>query len=248
MNQSFYTASVGAQQQQYRMNVQGNNIANVNNYGFKAQRGTFSALMNYQLTGAQENELPVGVGAVVMQTATNYSPGPIATTGNNMDYAILGDGFFGLLDPTSGEISFTRTGAFVLSEFQAPTGEMDETGLPEMETVFRLADAQGRFVLSVEGEVINVTDPAAEQPIGVFDFINYDGMEHLGSNRFAQVEKNGQVRFGTGLARQGLLELSNVDLAEELTKVIESQRAYGMALKMMQTSDEVETTINGLRS
>lgn len=247
MNQSFYTAAVGAQQQQCRMNVQGNNIANVNNYGFKAERSAFSALMNYAIPGAEE-ELRVGVGALVNQTSTNYAAGPCASTGNPLDYAIQGDGFFGLVDPATGEVSFTRTGAFILSEFQVFTGEMDGTGTPEMETVYRLADAEGRFVLSREGEVIDVTDGAAEQPIGVFDFINYDGMLHVGDNRFSQIEKNGQLRFGTGTVRQGMLELSNVDLAEELTKVIESQRAYGMALKMMQTSDEIESTINGLRS
>lgn len=250
MNQSFYTAAVGAQQQQRRMNVQGNNIANVNNYGFKAERATFSALMNYGIAGAQGDDLPVGVGAIISQTATNYTAGPNATTGRTMDYAILGDGFFGLYDPASEEVSFTRTGAFILSEFQVATGETNADGTAEMETVYRLADEDGRFVLSNRGEVINVNvaDQTAEQPVGVFDFINYDGLQHVGGNRFLPVEKNGQLRFGTGTARQGVLELSNVDLAEEMTKVIEAQRAYGMALKMVQTSDEIETTINGLRS
>lgn len=247
MNQSFYSAAVAAQHQQWRLNIQGNNIANVNNYGFKAGRGTFSALMNYTVPGTQA-DVPVGVGARMNQTATNYTPGPFATTGRTMDYAIQGEGFFGLADPATGEISFTRTGAFILSEFQVPVGEADENGVTEMETVYRLADSEGRLVLSQTGEVIEVTDRTAEQPVGVFDYINYDGMLHLGDNRFLATEKNGQLRFGTGTVRQGMLELSNVDLAEEMTKVIESQRAYSMALKMVQTSDEVESTINGLRS
>lgn len=248
MNQSFYTAAVGAQQQQYRMNVQGNNIANVNNYGFKAERGTFAALMNYSIPGAEGDGLPVGVGAVLEQTATNYAPGAYATTGRSLDYSIEGDGFFALVDPASGDISFTRTGAFVLSEFLVPTGETGADGLPVTQTVYRLADGQGNFVLDRMGRIIDVTDTAAELPVGVFDFVNYDGMQHLGGNRFAPVEKNGQLRLGTGTVRQGVLELSNVDLAEEMTKVIEAQRAYSMALKMVQTSDEVENTINGLRS
>ena len=77
--------------------------------------------------------------------------------------------------------------------------------------------------------------------------MNYDGMEHVGDTMFRAVDKNGGIRVSDGEARQGFLEMSNADLAEEMTKVIESQRAYGMALKMVQTSDEIETTINGLR-
>lgn len=248
MNQSFYTAAVGAQQQQQRLNVQGNNIANVNNYGFKAERATFATLMNSGLTGIDNVRVPVGSGAQVIQTSTNHASGAFATTGRSLDYAIEGTGFFALVEPASGEVSFSRTGAFTLSEFQVPTEEVDENGAFILETVYRLADAEGRFVLNRQGGVINVTDPEEALPVGVFDFINYEGMEHAGDNRFQPVDKNGQLRLGAGTVRQGMLELSNVDLAEELAKVIESQRTYSLALKMVQTSDEVETTINGLRS
>ena len=86
------------------------------------------------------------------------------------------------------------------------------------------------------------------QPVGVFDYINYSGMQHVDGTRFIAVDKNGGMRRSAAKAVQGLLEMSNADLAEEYTKVIEAQRAYGLALKMVQTSDEVESTINGLRS
>jgi flagellar basal-body rod protein FlgG len=72
-------------------------------------------------------------------------------------------------------------------------------------------------------------------------------MDHLDGTRFLAVEKNGGLRVGDGTLVRGMLESSNVDLAEEMTKVIESQRAYSMALKMVQTSDEIETVINNLR-
>ena len=91
-------------------------------------------------------------------------------------------------------------------------------------------------------------DPEAEQPVGVFDFVNVDGMLHAGDNRFLPVEKNGQVRVGAGQVRRGALEASNSDLATELGKVIEAQRSYSYVLRMVQTSDEVETTVNGLRA
>lgn len=248
MNQSFYTAALGAREQQRRLNVQGNNIANVNNHGFKAERADFAALMYRDVAGIDGARLPMGSGALVVQTSTNHAGGAYADTGRSLDYAIEGEGFFALADPATGETSFTRTGAFVLSEFQVPTEETDENGALVLETVYRLADADGRFVLSRQGGVIDVEDPDAQLPIGVFDYVNYNGMERTGGNRFLPTEKNGQLRLGTGTVRQGMLETSNVDLAEELVKVIESQRTYSMALKMVQTSDEVETTINGLRA
>ena len=80
----------------------------------------------------------------------------------------------------------------------------------------------------------------------MFDYINYSGMEHIDGTRFLAVDKNGGIRLSDSQVVQGIVEQSNADLAEELTKVIETQRAYGMALKMVQTSDEIETTINGL--
>ena len=86
-----------------------------------------------------------------------------------------------------------------------------------------------------------------EQPVGIFDYPNYNGMEHKSGGRFNVLEKNGTLTIGTGKLKRRFLEASNVELAEEITKMIETQRAYTMALKMMGTSDEIESTINGLR-
>lgn len=248
MNTSFYIGAVGAQQQQTRMNVQGNNVANVNTYGFKASKGRFTSLLYQNMLGIDGEQLPAGVGTSLLMTSTDFSQGAVADTGYPQDYMIQGDGFFALVDPATNEISYTRNGAFTLSEYQRPGDETDENGAPILETVYCLADGEGRFVLSDLGGIIEVTDPSAAQPVGIFDYDNYDGIEHLDGTRFQPVEKNGGLRMGSGTLIQGKLEMSNVDLAEEMTKVIESQRAYGMALKMVQTSDEVESTINGLRS
>ena len=83
--------------------------------------------------------------------------------------------------------------------------------------------------------------------IGIYDFINYDGMQSVGDNRLVTVEKNGNPMLGTGKVLQGYLEMSNADLANELSKVIETQRAFQFALRMATASDEIETTVNGLR-
>lgn len=241
MNLSFYTAAVGAGQQQQRLNVQANNIANVNTYGYKAEKPSFAALMYSNVQGIDNAELPRGSGSRMIMADTDFSTGAIADTGRAQDYAVIGDGFFALYDPGSGEVSYTRDGSFTLSDYQRP----DEDG--NMERVNMLGDGLGRFVLSRTGRLIEVSDPAAEQPVGIFDFANTDGMLPMGDNRYVPVEKNGQVLMGTGTVRRGVLEMSNTDLAEELSHVIEAQRSYSYALRMVQTSDEVESTINGLR-
>ena len=117
---------------------------------------------------------------------------------------------------------------------------MDEEGEPIMESVYCLGDGTGRFVLSQQGGLIEVDDISEALPIGVFDYSKYNGMEQVLDTGYLPVDKNGDLWLGTGKPVQGYLERSNADLAEELTKVIDSQRAYGMALKMLQTSDEIE--------
>ena len=252
MNQSFYIGAVGAQMQLRRMNIIGDNIANLNTIGFKADRSDFVALM-YQnhrgaLNGEDNTQLPMGVGTRLLMTSTNFTQGPVVDNQRSLDYMIEGDGFFALVDLATGEVSYTRNGAFIMSELERATGEVDETGQPVINKVFCLGDNEGRFVLSDVGGLIEVTDPSEKLPIGIFDYANYNGMQQLSDTRYMPIDKNGGLWYGTGKLLQGVLEGSNADLAEEYTKVIESQRAYGMALKMVQTSDEIEATINGLRN
>ena len=247
MNQSFFIASVGAHQQLKRLTVHGNNIANLNTYGFKAEKSRFASLMYDDLKASDEEMRPYGVGAALWTTDTDFKSGAFTQTLRDQDYAIAGDGFFAIADLNTGAITLTQNGAFVISELMRPTGEVDENGQDITERIYYLSDNEGRFVLSETGGMIEVEDEHKAQPVGVFDYMNYDGMEHVGDTMFRAVDKNGGIRVSDGEARQGFLEMSNADLAEEMTKVIESQRAYGMALKMVQTSDEIETTINGLR-
>lgn len=243
MNQSFYTAAVGAWQQQVRLNVHGNNIANVNNFGFKAKRPVFSDLMYDYINGARQDEMPRGTGAYMVSADTDFAPIGFADTGLAMDYAIEGEGFFALWDPATGEYSYSRDGSFTMSQY------MLDDGTGNMQTHWYLSDGLGRFVMSRNGQLIEVDpeDLDAEQPVGVFDFVNTNGMLNISENRFQPVEKNGQLRVGSGKVVQRKLEQSNVDLANELSKVIESQRSFTYSLKMIQTSDEIETTVNDLR-
>ena len=181
-------------------------------------------------------------------TNTDFAQGVPYDTGRALDFYIEGDGFFGLVDVETGNVTFTREGAFIMSELDWPTGEVDENGEPITEKAFYLGDNTGKFVLSERGGLIRVDDPQDELPIGIFDYANYNGMTRLDGTRYLPVDKNGDLWFADGKLVRGYIEQSNVDLADELTKVIEAQRAYGAALKMVQTSDEIESTINNLRT
>lgn len=231
--------------QMKHMDVQANNIANVNTYGYKSQVAGFSNLMYGYFLGAEEEMSYRGAGTNLIQTSTDYSDAALMGTGMTFDFAISGDGFFGLFDPSTEEVTFTRNGSFAMAEttYDEATGTMG----------WRLSDNSGRFVLDQDGNFIDI-DPDADMlthtpeslNLGVFDFVIRDGIVRDGANGFVNIEKNGAIQIGTGTITQGYLEASNVDLAKELTKVIEAQRLYTYALKMVTTSDEIETTINGL--
>lgn len=244
MNISFYTAAVGVQQQQARLDVHGNNIANLNTYGFRAKQPSFAHLMTGQVASI-ENYMPRGYGSRMEDASTDFRQSGLIDTGRSLDYAIEGAGFFGLIDLTTGEVSYTRDGSFTRSELKDVDAEGNEISR------WYLSDGLGRFVLGMDGRRIELDaeaeDGYAALPVGVFDFINHDGMLSLGDNRLIPVEKNGGVGLGSGKAIQGMLELSNADFANEIAKVIESQRSFQYMLRMVTTSDEIETTVNSLR-
>lgn len=257
MIQAFYSAAVGAQQQMRSMDVHANNISNVNTYGFKAQMPAFQTLMYGMLGGADGNQLPRGSGSALALTGSDFSSGPLEQTGRDLDYAIVGNGFFALYDPASGEVSFTRDGSFTLAPYQVEKEETEDGAQqvsaedsvqaePEMETRYYLSDGEGRQVLGTDGYPIEVTDPSADLPVGVFNIQYQDGLERVGSQRFVMNAKNGSIWVSDAKLQRGYLESSNADLATELTGVIEAQRSYSYALKMVTTADEVETTVNGL--
>ncbi|MDE7261212.1 MAG: flagellar hook basal-body protein [Oscillospiraceae bacterium] len=257
MNMSFFNAAVGAYQQQVRMDIQANNIANVNTQGFRCERVAFGELMNRNVVGIDDSRLPKGTGARVIQAQVDLTPRGFKETGRRFDYAINGDGFFALYDPSTQEISFTRDGSFTMSQFWLPPAEdaepeLDENGEPvdpQPTSVWRLSDNEGRCVLDPQGNFIVVDPEDRDQPLtlGVFDYAIHDGVQHVDSSRFLGTERNGQLYLGTGEVKQGLLEMSNTDLTQEFIKVIESQRAFSYCLKMVTASDEIETTFNNLR-
>ncbi|MBC5689357.1 flagellar hook-basal body protein [Mediterraneibacter sp. NSJ-55] len=235
MDTSFYTAVRGARTQQTHLDIIANNIANVNTTGYKTKRAGFLDLMYYNMHAPEttDTRLQAGTGVLTERTDTDFTTGGIIQTGGRFDYAISGYGFFMIQDPLDNSLTYTRSGSFALSQRQ--------DGL-------YLTDAQGRLVLDAQRNPIRYIDGELTAVPGIFDFVHTNGMLSVGENGFTPVAKNGAaVAAADAELLQGTLENSNVDLAEELAKVIESSRAYSYMLKMVQTSDEVEQTINGLR-
>lgn len=257
MNQSFYIGALGALNQQTKLNIVSNNIANVNTVGFKSQYGVFSDLVYAEVRNAQgENGAKTGSGTKVDTVKTNMSAMPYHATNLDNDYAIDGEGFFMLKDPVSGEISYSRDGRFQLAK---------------TEDKFYLVNTDGKRVLNMDKEEISYDIKATSYPseeeedeedneeeleegehdpraIGVYTFSKMDGIQSTGDNSFVVSAKNGEpVLLEKAKVIKGSLEESGTDFAQEITRMMESQRAYSYALKMVQTSDEVEATINSLR-
>lgn len=234
MNASFYAAVQGATGQQTKMDVIANNMANINTTGYKSKNAVFSELIRKNLNNREEIQNPVdsGSGAAIRLIGTDYTPAGLTQTGNRDDYAIIGKGFFMLQNPLSGQISYTRDGNFIRSL------RGDE---------FYLASSEGKMVLDPQGRPIRMEEGAAAD-IGIFGFAVEAGLISTGNNEYKASALSGEPRLSDSASlAQGALELSGVDLAMEMAKAMEAQKAYAMALKMIQTSDEVTDTINSLR-
>ena len=266
MNMSFYVGALGANASQKKMDVISNNLANINNNGFKPKNAIFSELINYNLNDSPEAKTELqagGAGTTVVRTNTEYGTAAFTTTGQPNDYAIgTSNAFFKLMDPKSGEISYTRNGHFHAGEF--PDGK------------FYLLTESGKHVLDEKGEkmladdtALKVIEEAAKagegsgaessttgdteekkQKIGVYTMTYPSRLVSKGDNEFAiraGDTKNVESLVEKPVLETGTLEASGTDMAKEMTRLIESQRAFTYALKMVQTSDEVEGTINQLR-
>ena len=262
MNMSFYVGALGADASQKKMGVISNNLANINNTAFKPKNAIFSDLINYNLNDSPEakTDLQAEAGTAVVRTNTEYSPAAFHTTGQPNDYAIgNANAFFKLQDPSSGEITYTRNGHFHAGEM--PDGKfylftesgkhvLDENGKKMLadDTALKAIEASGQ----TGGNTANTNNATEEvkQKIGVYT-INYPSrLVNKGDNELAirpgdQNNKDSVIQ--NPILESGTLESSGTDMAKEMTRLIESQRAFTYALKMVQTSDEVEGTINQLR-
>jgi flagellar basal-body rod protein FlgG len=250
---ALWVAKTGLDAQQTRMAVISNNIANVNTTGFKADRPIFQDLMyqNIRQSGgqtSQNTQLPTGLqlGTGVRPVATEkiHTQGNILQTGNSLDLAINGRGFFQILMP-NGDTNYTRDGTFQLDS----TGQIVTAGgIPLTPNITVPQDALS-ITIGKDGTV-SVTQPgssAANQigQIQTADFINPAGLEPIGDNLFRETVASGTPIIGSpsenefGALTQGSLETSNVNIVEEMVNMIETQRAYEVNSKAISTTDQM---------
>ena len=253
MINSLWISKTGMEAQQTQLDVISNNLANVSTNGFKKSHAVFEDLMHQNLrqvgsSTSEQSTLPtglqIGLGVRTVATARSFSQGNLQQTSNNLDVAVQGNGFFQLTMP-DGTIGYTRDGAFQIDN----QGRMvNSNGLPLSGGITVPANATN-VTISADGAVsATVPGNTAPQSIGTItlaSFVNPAGLEPKGQNVYAESAASGQPNVGTaganglGNLMQGFVETSNVNVVQELVTMIQTQRAYEMNSKAIQTSDQM---------
>ena len=251
--QSMWISKTGLEAQQTRMSVISNNLANVNTTGYKKSRAVFEDLLyqNVRQVGAQSSQdtilptgLQIGTGVRTVATEKTHTQGTIQQTGNSLDIAVNGRGFFQILRP-DGSITYTRDGSFKLDG----DGQMVTSGGYPLEPSISIPTDALSVTVGVDGTVSVLqagnTTPTQVGNITLADFINPTGLDPIGENQFREslssasptVTTPGET--GVALLAGGSLETSNVNVVEELVSMIETQRAYEMNSKAISNSDQM---------
>jgi flagellar basal-body rod protein FlgG len=247
MDMSFWVGTIGASQAQRKLDVVSNNLANANNNGFKPKNAVFSELVNYNLNAGRNEvtDLQAGAGAIVSTTNTDFRAAALTQTDRQLDYALtVNNEFFQVRDQATGAILLTRDGHFHAGEMQ--------------DGRFVLMTDANKFVLNAQGDLtyLDVSEGADKgrlaegQQIGVFTVPFPSRLQNVGDDDFRVREGDNNnpitpVEWPSVIT--GALEQSGTDIAKEFTNLIEAQRAFSYNLRMVQTSDEVAQTVNGLR-
>ena len=252
-NGALHVARTGLDAQNMRMQVIANNLANVNTTGFKRDRANFETLAYQLITqpgapSSSENRyatgLNLGTGVAIQDTARIDTQGTLNATGNTLDMAIQGDGYFQVLMP-DGRTAFTRAGNFNLSaEGTIVTSDgmpiQPQLQMPANTTAITVG-ADGTVSATVEGQ----SEPTEVGKIETARFVNAAGLQSIGGNLLVETASSGAAQVGApgtegrGMVKSGMLEASNVNVVEELVDMIETQRAYEVNSKMIQATDEM---------
>jgi len=250
---AMHVAKTGLNSQQVKMQVIANNLANVNTTGFKSDRANFESLLYQILRGAGEatsentsltSGLSVGTGTRLLNTAKTYTQGSLIDTGNSLDLAVEGDGFFQVLMP-DGRIGYTRSGAFSRNAEGVVT---TASGYPLQPEIQIPADAMAINVSSdgiVSVQMPGAVDAEEVGQITLADFPNKKGLQPNGESMLLETPASGAAivanPFQEGMGRlvQGALESSNVNVVQQLVDMIETQRAYEVSSKTITSVDEM---------
>ena len=253
MNKALWIAKTGLDAQQTRMSVISNNLANVNTTGFKKDRAVFQDLIyqNVRQAGGQATQdtllptgLNLGTGVRVVATEKQHAQGNIVQTENALDMAIEGRGFFQILQ-SDGEFAYTRDGTFQVDA----DGQMVTSGGQLLQPNITVPPNTDQVTIGKDGTVTaSVAGQAAPIQVGniqLAEFVNPAGLEPLGQNLYAETAASGTPQVGVpglnglGQIMQGALESSNVNIAEELVNMIETQRAFETNTKAISSADQM---------
>ena len=253
MINSLWISKTGMEAQQTQLDVISNNLANVSTNGFKKSHAVFEDLMyqNLRQVGASVTEqstlptgLQIGLGVRTVATSRTFSQGNVQQSGNTLDVAIQGNGFFQVTMP-DGTIGYTRDGSFQLDNqgrLVTSSGLVVAGGITVPATATSISIAQDGVVTA---QVPGTVAPQSIGTITTASFINPAGLEPKGQNIYQESAASGQPTVGTpnssglGMLMQGFVETSNVNVVQELVSMIQTQRAYEMNSKAVQTSDQM---------
>lgn len=236
MIRSFYTSFSGLMAQEKGMAVTANNVANADTKGFKPDKSAFADLVTTNVYAPQSSYpgMLVGQGSKMSKTDTLFTQGGVSETNRPQDYALTEENQFFAVRSSDGTVKYTRNGEFQLSE--RASGR------------FYLADSNGDQVLNGAGQPIVVTNEQQKQPVGVFSFSNPEGLTKTGDNCYLPTALSGGAAAVQGATvKEGFVEDSTVDMTDELSDLIRSNRAFGFNAKLVQMSDEIMQTVNNLR-
>jgi flagellar basal-body rod protein FlgG len=256
-------AATGMNAQEQNLEVIANNIANINTTGFKRSHAEFTDLIyqSERLMGVssrgRDATVPegaqIGLGVRTAAIRSVQIQGALTNTGNSLDLAINGRGWFQVTTPT-GDTVYTRDGAFNTNASGQLVTTDGNTITPSI-----LVPANATAVTISQSGLVTATTPgqATPQNVGqmtIANFVNEAGLQPLGSNLFQQTAASGPPTVGVpgdtsyGVIQQGYVEASNVDPVTEITNLIAAQRAYEMNSKVIQAADQMSGTISNLRS
>ena len=259
MNLSLYSAATGLEAQQLNLNTIANNLANVNTPGFKRSKIEFQDLLyqNPRASGSDSgggNLIPTGVevgnGARVAATSKVFSQGQLTSTGEKLDVAIQGDGFFEVQRP-DGTRAYTRDGSFKLNaQGQVVTAD----GMPVLSGFGSIAPGATSVTIAEDGAVTVQSSTGSQTfNLTLTRFANPAGLRSMGGNLYEETGASGTPEngkpgeLGFGRTIQGYIENSNVNIVEEMVALILAQRAYEINSKSIQTSDEMLQNVANMK-
>lgn len=253
MIRSLWIAKTGLDAQQTQLDVITNNLANVSTSGFKRARAVFEDLLYQTMRqpGAQSSQqttipsgLQIGTGVRPVATERIHTQGNLTQTGNSLDVAIQGDGFFQILLP-DGTTGYTRDGAF---QKDAQGQIVTSSGYPLQPAITIPANAQSVTIAkdgTVSVQQAGQTAPTQIGTIQLASFVNSGGLQGVGENLYLETASSGTPTpntpgtNGVGVLNQSYLETSNVNVVEEMVNMIQTQRAYEINSRAIQTSDQM---------